>query len=337
MNILERILRVYEENILAENRTNMWDWCQSHNSKVELNESNLENMANTDLVFGFFGGSHEMGLPESNTNAAIERVTRTALLKLAQLIGVSGIENPEGGLFLTQHILKLSDSDMLRKIETSIGFKIELPEFVGGREVVKTDFGIITDRHIHYLYILKRIIDLCPDRNSSIIEIGGGLGLLPYFLDKAGYKDYTCIDLAHANVCQAYFLHKNLPERELIISREKKNPFSLKYKNAIKLLHTSDFPNMPDYYNHEVFRNKYDSVNILEKRFDIMINIDGFTEMSPSEVFKYIRSNCPLLLSINHEVNEYRVIDLCEKYRKLIYRYPFWIRPGYVEELYTLK
>lgn len=136
-------------------------------------------------------------------------------------------------------------------------------------------------------------------------------------MDKAGYKDYTTIDLAHTNACQTYFLTRNLPNRDIILSGEKENPFDLSYRNSLKLLHSSDFK------------------NIIKDRFDIMINIDGLTEMKIEEANKYVQSDCAsFLLSINHEVNSYRVIDIHKPYRILKYRYPFWLREGYVEELY---
>jgi hypothetical protein len=68
-----------------------------------------------------------------------------------------------------------------------------------------------------------------------------------------------------------------------------------------------------------------------------MINMDGLSEMNKEDAIKYVSSDCaPLLLSVNHEINDFRVVDICKPYRKLVYRYPFWTRPGYVEELYKL-
>jgi hypothetical protein len=313
MNILDRILPIYKRNHELEKRADVWEWCNSHNISVPMTEANFENMANTDLIFGFFS-SFDISSMVNDQNT---------LNRFAELLGVRGVQNPEGGANPQPiaNYMKYSDRELLNEIENKLGFEIHLPEFIGGRLGLKTDHGIISDRHIHYLYILKRIIELCPDRNSSIIEIGGGLGLLPYFLDKAGYKDYTCIDLAHVNVIQAYFLNRNLPERDLILSGENNNPYHFNNKESTKLLHSTDF---------KINENGYD---MNENRFDLMINIDGLTEMGIEEATKYKNSKCAkLFLSINHEVNPYRVIDIPG--RKLISRNLFWLRPGYVEELY---
>jgi hypothetical protein len=276
--MIDRILKVFNKNLPLESRSDIWDLCYDYSSKVEITEANLENMANTNLCFGFFGGTQEVNTDKSTE----DRATKT----------------------------------IIRLLESLLGFKIDLPQFIGGRRVLMTPEGIITDRHLHYLWILKRIIELCPDRNNGIIEIGAGLGLLGYFLDKAGYKDYTSIDLAYPGVCQSYFLHKNLPERNIILSGEKKNPFD--DKDSLKLLHSTDFINMP------------------KDRFIIMINIDSLPEMISDEAIKYISSDCAsLLLSINQEDN-IKVSDLCKPYRSLIYREQFHLRDGYFEELYRL-
>lgn len=311
-NIIHRIIPILQTNTKCETRSDIWNWCSGYSSKVEINKENLENRANTNLVFGFFGGT------------SLE-INRMAIIKLAQALGVMGLNNPEGGVEggicrVNINYVKLTDSALLQKIEEAIGFKIQLPSFIGGRKTSATDYGIITDRHCHYLWILKRIIELFPDRKSSIVEIGAGLGILGYYLDKAGYKDYTTIDLAHTNACQTYFLARNLPDRDLILSGEKGNPFDFAYKDSLKVLHSLDFE------------------NIKKNRFDIMINIDGLTEMKLEEATKYMQSDCAsVILSINHEVNSYRVIDIHKPNRMLKYRYPFWLRDGYVEELYCMS
>jgi hypothetical protein len=312
--IIDKLITILNKNLPKEQRSKIWEWCISHISKVEINKMNLDNMANTELVWGIYGG-----YPGNEGNPTINR---KAIENLAKAIGTMGVQNPEGGVNLWPIVNNeaLTDSELLRKIENEIGFKINLPDFIGGGDITKTDYGIITDRHCHYLWILKRILDLYPyrcDRKISIIEIGAGMGFLGYFLDKIGYYDYTIIDLAYSNMIQSYFLHKNLPERKMILSGDVKNPFDAKYKNALKILHASDFKDIPS------------------GRFDIMINIDGLTEMNLNQAHEYVNNDyARLLLSINHEMNSCRVIDICKATKILKYRYPFWLRDGYVEELY---
>jgi hypothetical protein len=276
--------------------------------QVELNEANLKNMCGTKLVTGF----HDAGGYEE-------------IVMLAKALGIYGITNPENDAYHRSVILphanqaQFTADQLLDRIQDTLGFPINLPPFTGNYvKGFSTKYGIIGRRFVFYLWLLKRILELCPEPHSGIIEIGAGFGVLGYFLDKLGYKDYTTIDLALVNACQTYFLAKNLPDRNIILSGDVQNPFDPKYKDSIKLLHSTDF--------HDVPKN----------RFAIMVNMDGLTEYGIQEASKYVQSDCaPMLLSINHEVNAYRVCEIPQPNRNMKYRYPFWLRGGYVEELYV--
>lgn len=309
MSILDRILKAFKKNFESEKRDTIWDHCVSIISTIELNEANLDNFTKNNLTYGMFGGSS----PEVN---------RKIIIKLAEAVGVTGLNNPEGiqhNLYPKTFAPNFSDNELLRMIEPMIGFKLKMPDFIGNLNIPTTDYGIITDRHCHYLWITKRIMELCPDRNSGIIEIGAGLGLLSYFLDQQGYKDFTAIDLSYSNAIQTNFINKNMPDRKLLLSGERANPFDEDSTGYIKILHATDFKDIP------------------KNRYAIIVNIDGLTEMGIEEARKYFDSDCAeLFLSINHEVNQYRIIELACTTRKLVYRYPFWLREGYVEELYKL-
>lgn len=306
--IIDRILPIFEKNYPLEVRDVVWNGCMNRAMETEMTETSLENMCNTSLVYGFYGAG---GMKE--------------IKKLAEALGVSGIGNPENDAHCGRYVAppcnvdNLTADEILDKIQAVLPFKIEFPPFFGNyTQGLQTKYGITTDRHIYYLWILKRIIELCPDKNSAIIEIGAGFGILGYYLNQVGYRDYTTIDLALINACQTYFLSKNLPDRNLILSGDVESPFDLLHKDSIKLLHAKDF--------HDVPKN----------RFAIMINTDGLTEYGIAEATKYVQSDCaPILLSVNHEVNTFRVCEIDQPLRTRKYRYPFWLRDGYVEELYT--
>lgn len=85
MNIIDKIKPILYTNYKREDRSAIWNWCDEYHTTIEINSANLENMANTNLVWGFFGGTS----PEIN---------KKAIIKLAQALGVMGIDNPEGGL-----------------------------------------------------------------------------------------------------------------------------------------------------------------------------------------------------------------------------------------------
>jgi hypothetical protein len=306
MNLMDRILPVFERNYPLETRATVWERCMSDAMQVELTEANFENMCGTALVSGFGGGG---GLAE--------------IVKLAQALGVYGITNPENNAYHGREVpspanADLTPDELLDRIQARLPFTIDFPEFSGNcQQGLETKYGVTSNRHIFYLWVLKRIIELYPDRDSSIIEIGAGFGLLGYYLDRAGYRDYTTIDLALVNACQTYFLARNLSSRNFILSGDVADPFDRQYRDSIKLLHASDFHDIP------------------AQRFSIMINMDGLTEMGPDQATRYVQSDCAAdLFSINHEVNPFRVCELEQARRRLMYRYPFWLREGYVEELW---
>lgn len=306
MSIVERIFPVFQRNYPNETRDVVWNYCMASAMKSELNEANLENMCQTPLVSGFGGGGG-----------------RVELVRLAEALGIAGLSNPENDAAHKKHMPSPANVDgltpdaILDKIQAVLPFPITFPPFSGNcTQGLPTKYGVATNRNIFYLWVLKRILELCPDPSAGVIEIGAGFGTLGYYLDKVGYYDYTTIDLALINACQTYFLCKNLPDRTLILSGEAENPLNL--MDSIKLLHSTDFVDFP------------------KNRFSIMVNMDGLTEMGVDEAQKYVGSNCaPILLSINHEVNPYRVCELKQPNRKRAYRYPFWLRDGYVEELYV--
>jgi len=304
--MINRILKPISRNRAIETLGTVWTTCMKHNMEIDITEETLQNMCVNQLTFGLFS-SHE------NVN------DRETLEKLAYALGLYGIKNPESdsyGIYPRTSLKEVSSNELLKSIEKELGFPITFARlFTGGMVRQESDFGRWSIRQIHYLWMMKKILELCPNRNSRIIEVGAGIGVLGFYLDKLGYKDYTIVDLARVNAGQAYYLSKNLPERNFILSGEVKNPFE--DIKSIKILHTSDFNNVPT------------------GRYDLMVNIDGLTEYPVEDAKRYIHSDCaPMLLSINHEVNPFRVIEIAEPYKHLVYRTPFWLRDGYVEELY---
>ncbi len=308
-NTLDRITTVFERNYAAEVRDEIWDLCMAAARQTALTESSLRDMCQTSLVFGFGGGS---GGKE--------------VVALAKALGVCGLSNPESDAFYGRYyppptnVDGLDADEILDRIQAVFPVPIHFPPFTGNclQGLHTQRHGILTDRYVQYLWVLKRILELCPDRNAGIVEIGAGFGVLGYYLHGVGYRDYTVVDLALVNACQAYFLTQNLPDRELILSGEVPDPFAARHKDAIKLLHASDFHDIPP------------------ARFALMVNMDGLTEYGRGPAARYVQSDCAsTLLSINHEVNRYRVRDIPQPHRRLQYRYPFWLRDGYVEEYYA--
>ena len=296
----------HARNLRHDVRSPTWEWCQSCSGKAEMSICNFEAMATNDLCWGFWGGL-------SQTN------NRIVMARLAIAVGEHGAVNPEApSMFPRDNCNVMTDSEILDAIQRHLSFEINIPKFSGGAGNVTT-YGQVTDRHCFYLWVMKRITELYPSRDTRIVEVGAGLGMLGYYLSAAGYNDYTTIDLSHAGACQAWFLHRNLPERRIILSGEDDDPFDARNGDAIKCLHASEFAAAPD------------------DRWDLMVNTDSMTEIPRDQADVYVNSDrSKALLSINHEVNEFSVCKIVNR-KSPVYRYPFWLRDGYVEELFTAR
>ena len=175
-----------------------------------------------------------------------------------------------------------------------------------------TSRGIMKMRSIHSLHFMSRIKNTLKNNiiNSTILEIGPGLGRNAYYAKKLGVKKYIIIDLPSTSIMSSYYLGKTLGEENITLHGE-----------------------TTDNYLHILPPDKYLNTNV-----DLITQFDGFTEMGMIHSENYMNNFnqiSPLFLSINHEANTYTFNDLYKNNKNItcIYRFPSWYRDGYVEEL----
>ena len=73
---------------------------------------------------------------------------------------------------------------------------------------------------------------------------------------------------------------------------------------------------------------------------DIVVNVDSMTEMDIKTAGAYsksIRARAAAFLSINHEINTFKVSRLPELAGVPVERHPYWMRKGYAEELFVMN
>jgi len=250
------------------------------------------------------------------------------LLRLAEAFGVMPVANPEQGG--STKGFEMSPDDLLGRVEREFGARLQAPRGQGDLFGLRTSRGIFTERHFAAIYLAKRISEICPDRKSRICEIGAGAGYLAYYCRKLGYQDFTIVDLPSVNISQAYLLMRALPETEFRLQGEA-GPFEP--GDAIRILPDSALQSAP------------------EGCFDLVVNVDSLPEMATPvalELCKTIARVGRRFLSVNQEANAPRTTpqDLQDRvpemvlrvggYRRLS-RAPFWMREGYVEELYSVE
>jgi hypothetical protein len=248
------------------------------------------------------------------------------LLSLAAFLRAIPVQNSEQGDFLPY--LRESPDSLLDRIEKKLQRQLRAPRFQGAHVGIETRRGLLNERSVTALYVALRISELLKGvYRPRICEIGGGTGYVAYWCDQIGLTDYTIVDLPTVGAVQAYFLAQNLGSERIVLSGELRNNLS---DGCVKLISGTDFI-------HGTFA------------FDILVNCDSFPEMSGPVIREYLRRGYSVfrrLLSINQETMAWRpggpvdfqerVGDVLEEiggFRRL-FRFPFWMRPGYVEEVY---
>jgi hypothetical protein len=249
-------------------------------------------------------------------------VIQDKLIRLAEAMGSLNLENPESSRW--RNYLNVSTDEALRVIEADLGGIISFPNVYSGEIGSQSYRGLITYRTVLALYwafrIQKTVRDsLSPSNHQpSICEIGGGLGRTALYAWQLGLKDYTLVDVPMTTISQGYYLMRCLGEDAVVLPGEQRRS-----REQIRLVHSEDF-----------FAS--------EERFDLIANMDSITEFGHETAIRYLKKVSvitPDFLSMNHEVNEIRVIDLLKEiginYKAS--RHPSWIRNGYVEEFVNFQ
>jgi len=247
--------------------------------------------------------------------------TKDKLVSLAEYLDILPFENPEQGRYGEN--IYINENKLVSQIENKLGFKITTSDFENGLLKLKLKSGSLHVRDVYSLYTALRVFEI-SGKSAKVAEIGGGLGRAAYYSYKLGIRDYSIFDLPYINVLQGYFLLKALPKGSVSLYGEK-------HSGKIKILPDSEFSKTP------------------RKSFDVTLNADSFPEINIKIVKKYLKdikiNTKKYFLSINQEGGSDfasikqsvipKVIADIGGFRKE-YRFPFWVRKGYIEELYSI-
>jgi hypothetical protein len=345
LKIAERLIITYhkaikeEKNIKFEKpKEDLWSELIPNELNELLNildKQNPAELADYMMNFGkhhtWFGGL-SFALGSYNNIKSPEYIAFSFFDKfvcMAESLGILPFEHPEHGRW-NQNIYHNLD-ELIDKIEKELDIDITPPQDVISIFGIYTKKGIFNYRHINSLYTAFRIKSLLSGVHSpDICEYGGGLGTVGYYLSKMGISNYTIFDLPLVNMFAGHFLLNCLPEDMVVLYGED-------YKdNAIKLYPYWMCAQMP------------------EKKFDLSINQDSFPEIDEFIVKKYIsdieRTTSKYFLSINHEAQspmngkenpkaQLNISEIMKTYKNFnrFYRFHYWVREGYIEELYKIK
>jgi hypothetical protein len=296
------------------------------NEPAELAE-HLCNLARHDIGNGILQGRREYQRlqRDGSYRRFLGLNAKDKLVALAEAVGALAVENPEQGSYGKN---MASDPDVLvPAISERLGIEIAPPDLDGGLLKLRTSRGLFGERDLNAVFtasLLARMLRGAP--RKRICEIGAGTGRVAYWCLRFGLGPLTLVDLPHVNVVQAYYLLKTgsnvVLEGEALASGT----------NVVRVLSS-----------HALDAG-------LGDRYDVVLNQDSFPEMHADTVREYLRwtaHSCDgVLVSINHESrSEYglgrRHISVSAIADELgthvrIDRYPYWLRKGYVVEVYSV-
>jgi hypothetical protein len=328
LGFTDRVRQAYRKAIRTsgENRSPLWSSIASRsqytnqlltNESYELNviREYLSNPGSNYLFYGFDNlFKDDLELLRSNINVRNARVLeiRYMIGLLAEAIGAVRFFNGEFGVDhpnMQERRYPLEEK-LAQIIRTTgdIKFQSAFPDGHG----VMTTHGLVSHRSIHAVYGAWKAKKLSAEFGPNVVEIGAGLGRSAMFSYQLGMTDYTIIDIPLTAVSQAMFLGHALGEDNVTLTGEEPKP------DAVAIV-------SPGFFQE------------LDRSVSLVINVDSLTEMSLEDATGYAemakRKNAPVL-SINHEANDHTVRQVLGAHFQQKYRAPYWLRSGYVEELY---
>jgi putative sugar O-methyltransferase len=247
-------------------------------------------------------------------------LTVDRLLSLAESVGAAYLQCPYQGRWGYHD---LDATALVDRIKSRIPFDISPPKAGGGAFGIQTSQGIISGSDILAIYVANRANSILADcTKKTICEIGGGSGTLACYLARTCAESIMIADLPIVSIIQGYYLLKSLGPKYVHLSGE---PAAAHHK--IRVIPYWELRDIP------------------AKSVSLFINTDSMPEIDRDiaehymELIKDKGSNA--FLSINQETQaSYQgvVQDLVEKaggFRR-VYRFPYWMLLGYVEELYEI-
>jgi hypothetical protein len=338
-----RLIRAYKQTISQSGYplkditdTDLWTGITRNNftSMLEMIEKeDAEQLSHFLVGFGksysWFGGL-TTGLDGYNhwdtSGDAVAFSYFDKLVCLAEGLGVLQAENPEHGAAGNWGRNIRLDADLIAdKIAEAVGIDILPPTGIIPVAGIKLRDGPLHYRHINALYMAARIRDLTRE-SDRICEYGGGLGFVAFYLSRMGRPDTTLFDIPIVNVLSGFFLIGALGDDAVCLEGESPRAGTVKISANWRCVDAADGD------------------------FRIAANQDSFPEINEAIFDAYrreIKRTSAFLLSINHEVereidgtvnhlNVSRLLSSDPEFRRL-YRSPYWLRRGYVEELYRIE
>jgi len=246
-----------------------------------------------------------------------------ALVSLAQATGAARLTCVEQqGIEPHIKALQVNLAELLEATEERAGFEISSPE-IGATYGCIVNNKLVTLDGVINAYIAYRLRQLGVGNTSNVVEIGGGFGCLAEIVFRYTGCPYFIYDLPWVAAIQGYFLIMSLPPGSIKLLGE-----SAGQVEVMPFWRFSDWP---------------------ERSIDFLVNSDSLPEMGFETASDYVRKIAirlrGLFLSINQEAmamnaeagrqNCVHSLVSSTDTLSLKSRSLYWMRQGYVEEVYA--
>lgn len=313
-------LHTLGDEIIPPEDGSLWPtYAQRHRDHVELfklgRPEHLREVCShlfaTHLTHGFAQSALHFTLLRDRAD---DRVHVAALIidklhRLAEALGAMDVMSPEHGRYERD---AAEPEEIIPRLESALDCDLTPPAVDGALYGLRTSKGIFNERHFDSIYVAARLRRLGV---RSVVEIGGGAGYVAYYAHRMGIPAYSIIDLPSVAMVQYIILAGSLGERQV----------GLRAPAPIRLVPSS-------------------RLDDIDWSADCLLNVDSLPEMPPHVGKAYIdrmRGQKGFFLSINQESGaangkerQLVVRRLCAEGFRAESRHPYWMRTGWVEEIF---
>ena len=286
----------------------------------------LANPTHSNIMYGFDTSCKEFRRSQMKSMQNMCNHIQDYLLSLCESVGVIPLFNPESLAANPKEYLSsranwdgLETDVLIDLLNNKFGVELSFKEVFPGEIGLKSGRGTIPHRAVMALYLASRLRHIVScfmggREDISICELGAGTGRSAYFAYQLGIKNYSIVDIPFTATISGFFLAASCGAANVAMPGEDRSGTA-----PIKIMHPEGFLET-------------------NEKYDIIVSMDSFTEFGKKTAECYTQKILEVgksFLSINHEMNEVVVRDqMRESGWKNMYRYPCWIRPGYVEEFW---
>lgn len=328
---LDRVRRAYRlsapENAISPD--SLWQGIAAlnrpvHDALMATDNNLLRGIFAEPVTSDLFYGMDDIALSLVGSNpenyAFLAEAMRGCLVLLAETMGIRRWLPPESehapGYYPPGHEVSPDIDRLIDGMSEMLRFDVRFPNPFKGEVGASTARGTASFRAAQALYQCHRIKQETTGAAGAVLEIGPGLGRTAYYCRQAGIVDYATIDLPLGVVAQACFLGATLgPESIWMVGDDPDTA-----RGRVRL-----FPNT--------------MLDSIEEHFSLVVNVDSMTEMGldvSASFARWINGHADRFFSINHEANAPTVSALFRRFARTHRRFRYWLRPGYVEEIFDL-